>query len=235
MGYHIILNKNQSEIEHYFVNHFFEIANYEISETTIIYEGDEKWQPEVVALSKKYQIFSTPRFRASFKAEQIFKQKANELGYIIETLNQDQESFKFYNDAIKNNEKYVYVKRGDFLIRNLLNLEIEVKCKTIFYDPKLKKLGPHFYLEKEHLDRHNNMFKFTKTPIIFAVFERNKKDQSKVNSTKLYMISLSQVNEIIDKYNLTPEYRSYGESYRISIGACKKNFELLNEYKKEIE
>jgi hypothetical protein len=234
MGYHIILNKNQFEIEHYFVNHFFEIANYDISDTTIIYEGDEKWQPEVVKLSKKYNIFSIPRFRASLKAEQIFKHKANELGYIIETLNQDQESFKFYNDAIKNNEKYISVKRGDFLIRNLLNIEIEVKCKTIFYDQKYKKLGSHFYLEKEHLDRHNNMYKFTKTPIIFAIFERNKKDESIVNSNKLYMISLSQVNEIIEKYKLTPELRIYGESYRISISACKKNFELLNEYKKEI-
>ena len=58
---------------------------------------------------------------------------------MVEVIDQDPKSFTQYYDV---SDDFLKIKRGDFLIRNVGNLEIEVKCKTIYWD----KRKPYFYL-----------------------------------------------------------------------------------------
>ncbi|QNS41667.1 hypothetical protein H0S70_01350 [Chryseobacterium manosquense] len=83
-------------------------------------------------------------------AQKIFKEQAKNEDLIVEDLSQDAESFKQF---LLNKQKYIPIKRGDFLIRNFGNLEIEVKCLN-FYESTGKMV---FNIKCDNFERHSNM------------------------------------------------------------------------------
>ena len=154
--------------------------------------------------------------------------QALENKYMIESIDQNPETFNQYYNVSKD---FLKIKRGDFLIRNVGNIEIEVKCKTMYG----KTFEKHFYFEKDHLEKHLKMQEFTKTPIILAVYERNAENE-KPNPEKLYTIDMELIeNKIIKKDNIKPVKRDWGLAYRIPIKKCKKGFDLVQYYQEKIK
>ena len=108
MGFHII-NIENGVLKKDFVESYEEISYIDfITENSITYQGEEHWVPFKISESKKYEHFSKGWFRAGIQAQEIFKIQAINNGYILEELNQDQNSFKLYTtNAEKNPSKEV--------------------------------------------------------------------------------------------------------------------------------
>lgn len=162
MGYHIV-NLKDNEIEHKYVKSKIEIAYLDsITEDSIIYQGEKHWNPIRVGNESDYINYSKDWYRAGIKAQELFKKQAKEEKLILEELFQDKSSFQQY--LIK--EEYFGIKRGDFLVRNFGNVEIDVKCRS-FYENKRKDIV--FNFKCEDVEKHLNMETLTNTPILIAV------------------------------------------------------------------
>lgn len=165
MGYHII-NITEDGIKSEYVNDKKALMNLDtITENTIIYQGEAHWTPLQVK-DTEFKNYCIDKYRAGLKAQEYFKTQAKEQGLILEELIQDKESFQQYLIS----DEYIAIKRGDFLVRNYRNLEIDVKCRSFHY---LKDGELSFRFSCDDLEKHLNMQKYTQTPIIIAVYQRN--------------------------------------------------------------
>lgn len=219
MGFHII-NIVDGKLIHHFAKNEVELAMLDIKEDTIIYQGESHWIPEKVKDSKKYSSFSNGWFRAGIKAQELFKQQAKNRNLILEELFQDQESFKSYTDTAKE----IQIKRGDFLIRNIMNLEIDVKYRN-FYECN----GQIVFNFKVHdYYKHKNMMEFTKTPIIIAVY-KNINNNPDPESLRMFEIDWIKKNnfEII-------EVSKAGKCFQIPVEKTYADFELIEKYREKI-
>lgn len=216
MGFHII-NIDNNELVHQYAKNEYELAILDIREDTIIYQGESHWIPEKVIDSKKYAIWANDWYRAGIKAQEIFKKQAKKNNLILEELFQDQESFKSYTEAVKK----VPIKRGDFLIRNIRNLEIDVKCRK-FYEVNGQLV---FNFKVQHYYMHKNMMDFTKTPIIIAVYENI---DNIPNSNNLRMFSIEWIQE--NKLNIE-NFKNIGKCFQIPVKETFEGFELLERYR----
>lgn len=218
MGFHVI-NIIENKLIHYYANNTVELAKLEINEDTIIYQGESHWIPEKVKDSKEYSLFSNGWYRAGIKAQELFKEQAKNKNIILEELYQDQESFKSYIDTAKS----IPIKRGDFLIRNILNLEIEVKCRTFY------SCGDQivFNFKVDQYYKHKNMMEFTKSPIIIAVY-KNVNNSPLPESLIMFEIDWIKKNslDIIDVKNV-------GKCFQIPIGKTYEGFKLIEKYREK--
>ena len=167
-----------------------------------------------MSVTKWIKARFNPAIVAGLKAEEIFQDMAEGKGWILEVINQDRDSFDKYQ---KHSD--ASIKRGDFLCRNCANAEIEVKCKQIYEH----RGEPCYLLEYSHVKRHEAMQALTKSPVVFAVFER---DGSRVVWKHLRMFTLDYILQ-------TPEYRR-GELYdrknkciRIPFRYARPGFRVL--------
>lgn len=216
MGFHVV-NLLKGKISHEFAVSETDLAFLNISEDSIIYEGEKHWIPEIVGSSKKYKIWAKHWYRAGIKAQELFKQQASNKGYILEILNQDQDSFKSYTSAAKN----VRIKRGDFLIRNVRNIEIDVKCRTFYHNNGEIK----FNFKIQHYYHHLNMITFTNTPILIAVYENV---QNEPDPKQLYMFEISEIGKnTLEKVMI----EDTGMCFRIPLSLTVKGFDLIEQYK----
>ena len=122
-----------------------------------------------------------PQFIAGEKAEKYFEELCGSRNYIFEKIPQDKKNFAKYAAHSQN-----HIKRGDYLIRNLKNLEVEVKCYTRY------KFGSKDYyaIKYSHIKRHEEMERITNEPVVFAIFERNGRN---VVKDSLRMIPLKEL------------------------------------------
>lgn len=228
MGFHVILRRADGEMEHHYKEKEHELAALPITETSIIYRGEPHWKPELVKDSPTFKSYADPRYRGSVLAEQIFRKQATQKGYMVEVLSQDQESFK---DYVNISGSYIRVKRGDFLLRNVGNLEVEVKCKSVY---RSKKDGEwYFYFEKDHLERHLNMSRYTRTPIIVALYLRNEAD-GRPDPRRLFMMDVHFMKELVDTQGTKPVKRDWGPGYPIPLKKCMKDFRLVEYFKSKM-
>ncbi len=226
MGFHVILKHNSNEIKYAYAQDEIELAKLPISIDSIIYQGEERWRPMLVKDSSQYKRFSKPSYRVGILAQELFKKQALKKEYILEELNQDQESMKAYTNATK---EYIPIKRGDFLLRNAGNYEIDVKCRFFIEN---KKGQTCFEFNVDHLERHLNMWKkFTKTPVIIAVYDRDKINNSP-REESLHMIDVEHMKNIVKKHNLKKMPRkNNGERYQvyqIPVDETMKEFDLIS-------
>lgn len=229
MGYHIILKHDTNGIQTKYVEKLNDLADYPITKDTIVYQGEKHWVPELVKNNENYKAFAQDWHRAGIKAQGIFKEQAIKAEYILEDLSQDQDSFKAYT-SIK--DEYLKIKRGDFLIRNVKNLEVDVKCRKFFY-PKGSKT-PYFEFNSEHLERHLNMYAFTKTPIIIAVYRREENTDNPI-AESLVMVDVLYIKKLVDNLNLKAYKRGNGvasyKAYQIPVEKCMTGFKLIEYYR----
>jgi len=216
MGFHIVNIKN-GKLQFDYVESYEELSFVEfITKDSIIYQGEEHWKPHKISDSEKYKYFSEGWYRAGIQAQELFKQQATNHGFILEELNQDQKSFKSYTLNANN----ISIKRGDFLIRNYGNIEIDVKCRGF------RKIKDKIYFDfkVDDVNKHLNMQKFTNTPILIAVYE-NKKNRPVEESIYFFAIDDLFNSTVINKYMRI----GIGECYQIPLSFAKEGFGLIEE------
>lgn len=216
MGFHIV-NIENGVLKKDYVESYEELAYVEfITKDSIIYQGEEHWKPFKVSESKKYEHFSKGWFRAGIQAQELFKRQAIANGLILEELNQDQNSFKLYT---LNAEKKS-IKRGDFLIRNYANIEVDVKCRGI----RNFKGKRHFDFKCEDAIKHMNMMSFTNAPVLIAVYENV---NNKPIEDNIYFFSITSLleagNEIQTHYR-----KGIGKCYKIPLDFTHNGFDFID-------
>jgi len=213
MGYHIV-HVAKGQLIHEYIEDYEEIAFFDfITEDTIIYQGEAHWTPFRLGSTKPYKDMVDYWYRAGIQAQEFFRQQAIDKGYILEELNQDQKSFVAYTTNAKN----IPIKRGDFLIRNFGNIEIDVKCRTFYGKDKF------FDFKCEDVKKHLNMQEFTNTPILIAVYElRNKK--ALPDKVHFFPITLLK-----DNTDIKTHYRQkIGKCFKVPLNLTQEGFDLIN-------
>lgn len=217
MGYYVITDPEKSPMEAVYVAYYKDLAKVDgLTKNSVICVGSRENRPEKVGESVLYRNLGESWYRAGFRAQQTFARMARRRGWVLEELSQDPESFRAYSGNIQ-----WPVKRGDFLIRNLHNLEVEVKCRT-FYGSGSQR---YFYFAEEDLEKHLNMQYAAQTPVIIAIYRR--KEDVPVSSS-LCMIQIDRIRELAS--SLVKEHKNYGWVYRIPLRETLPGFELLGKY-----
>jgi len=219
MGFHVI-NIEDGKLKHDYVEIIEELAYVEfINDNSVIYQGEEHWRPFKVSESSKYQKFAQGWYRAGIQAQELFKKQAKAEGFILEELNQDQRSFKFYTA----NSENLSIKRGDFIIRNYANIEIDVKCRSF----RKEKGEIYFDFLEEDAYKHKNMQSFTKTPVLIAVYEN--RDNCPVEESVYFF----KIDDILDNNDLRIVSRDFGDCYRIPVSFTNKGFDFIEQVHEE--
>jgi hypothetical protein len=185
MGYHVILAAGDKGIDCHYVENIQELASLKgLTSSAIIYQSDERWAPIQVGTHEEYRKFLDDWYVAGILAEELFKELAKEHKLIVEGISQDQKSFQNYVGVTPS-----MLKRGDFLIRNARNVEVEVKCRSI----RASEGGlPHYGLKFHEVKKLDAMQRLTGLPILIAFFERQGRAPIR---NSLRMISVSRVLE----------------------------------------
>lgn len=220
MGYHVIIDPLALPIKTVYVEHFKDLLKVEgITKESIVYRGNPENTAQKVGDSVIYRNLGEPWYRAGLRAQLTFARMAKRRGLILEELSQDQESFQSYVGGMTGP-----IKRGDFLIRNLHNLEVEVKCRSFH------TLGNQrfFYFSADDLQKHMNMQRSTQTPVVVAVYRR-KEDMPVSNS--LCMIRADRIFHMSD--TLVSEQKDYGKVFQVPLKETIPGFRLLDEFGQE--
>lgn len=217
MGYHLIIKHADGSITPKYSETFDGLAEHSnISADSIIYQGEQHWSPVVVGQDERYKNFAEEWFRAGIKAQKLFKSHAIAHGLMIEELSQDTDSFKAYTSNAD-----VLIKRGDFLLRNVRNIEVETKCFSFYNDS--------FYIEYTDVKRHENMQNYSGSPVVLAIYERNG-DTPIPNS--LRMIS---IQNILEENNKSVKFDDKSKCFIVPLALTKQSFSLIDEVRESIE
>lgn len=220
MGFHIINIENNC-LKHDYVETYEELSYIDfITDNSVIYQGESHWKPFKLSDSEQYKHLSKGWFRAGIQAQELFKTQALANGLLLEELNQDQKSFSLLTTNVDKS-----IKRGDFLIRNYANIEVDIKCRGF------KTIGNErgFDFKCEDVTKHINMQSFTNTPIIIAVYENC---NNKPIEDAIYFFSIDD----LQKSNVPISYRQgIGKCYRIPLSFTTEGFEYIDTiYKKHL-
>ena len=218
MGYHVITtNKQTNKIEQTYIKNLTELIWLSnITEDSLILQGEKQSMLIRVGDKKEYSNYTKDWFRAGLKAQEKFKEQAKSEGLILEEINQDKDSFSQYS-VVKP------VKRGDFLIRNRNNIEVEVKCRSF------RKINDKlvFHFKCIDVERHLNMQNQTNIPVLIAVYKRNGED---VEDGIPYFISIDEIisnKTSLDTVNEAKE--NTGICYRIPLSMTSQSFNYIEE------
>lgn len=217
MGYHVIYGTESGELKTDYAETEEELLEFPLTKECIIYNGLHEWKPRRLGDSRDLEILTEDWFKAGRKAEKLFYTQANEK-YILEKLSQDLLSFESYRSADGH-----WLKRGDFLLRDVYNLEIEVKCLTIENECFLLKCTHHF--------NHKNMQDKSNIPVVFAIYER---ENDNVASPELRMISNYRIEELRQEKKLKYQTIDGKKFYRIPVSETKPGFELIEHFREVI-
>ncbi len=217
MGYHVIIEPELFPIKYTYVDRINELVLVEgINEKSVIIEGKSENPPQQVGVSVNFRHLGEEWYRAGLRALTIFAKLARDRQLVLEELSHGPENVRSYVRAKKG-----AAKRGDFLVRNRGNAEVEVKCRS-FYGRGNRK---YFLISQEDLMKHLNMENATRTSVILAVFER-KGDKPQEDS--LCMIRIDRIKELLPE--LVSEEKEYGWVYRIPLQETVSGFDLLGSY-----
>ena len=218
MGYHII-NITENGIKSEYIKDIKDLMYLNtITEGSIIYQGEEHWTPLQIK-NTEFKSYCIDWYRAGLKAQEYFKIQAKEEGLILEELMQDKVSFQQY--LISN--KHIAIKRGDFLVRNYGNLEIDVKCRSFRY---LSNGELSFRFSCKDVEKHLNMQKYTQTPIIIAVYQRN---GDKFIAKTPYFISIDKIKDLSSTLGKV-FVENVGECYEVSVKLTKQSFDYITDF-----
>lgn len=223
MGYHII-NITEKGFFHHFFEDEAELLSSEITitENSIIYQGDPTNIP-IKLKESKFKNYSQSWFIAGLRAQELFKNQGKKNGLILEQISQDQKSFEQY---IISKTPFEAIKRGDFLVRNYSNIEIEVKCKTFY----IKNNQDVFYFNCNEFEKHFNMQKIINSPVIIAIYKR---ENNILKEDNPYFISINEIYRNIGllKKEENKEINT-GESYLIPLSLTVQSFDYIKNFDK---
>ncbi|MDR0873004.1 MAG: hypothetical protein LBN27_05990 [Prevotellaceae bacterium] len=212
MGYHVI-NIRGKAIQHKYVESIAELADVPfITSDSIIYQGEKQAIPTKIGDSEDYKDFASDYYRVSLKAQNTFKKQAFENGLMLEEINKDKENAD--------------TKRGDFLVRNLSDIEIDIKWRYFYTDIKKKS----FDFLCEHAEKHKRMQEITKTPILIAVYER-KEHSEEIIDNRLYFFSIDDLLKHKDEFKIIN--RHFGKCYHIPVEFTHNGFDFVKQIHKK--
>ena len=218
MGYHII-NITENGIKSEYIKDIKELMYLDtITEDSIIYQGEPHWTPLQVK-NTELKNYCIDKYRAGLKAQEYFKTQAKEQGLILEELIQNKESFQQYLIS----DKYIAIKRGDFLVRNYGNLEIDVKCRTFQY---LSDVELSFHFSCDDLEKHLNMQKYTQTPIIIAVYQRNGNNFIPEIPYFICIDKIKNLSSTLEKVSV----KDIGNCYEIPLRLTIQSFDYITDF-----
>ena len=213
MGYHIITKNSEKGLVAHYIENLTDIADLEdIARDSIIYQAEPQWAPVRLDTSDIYKKYLEDWYRAGLRAEKLFKELCRENGFIVERLSQDQESYKQYCDNENDS-----LKRGDYIVRNAGQVEVEVKCLSEYPHEGV----PHYFLPYKQIKGHENMTSKTQCAVLLAVFKR--KEGSPI-AESLSMVSVSRIRE---ENNRRVSYDKDSRCLRIPVDMMEKGLSLL--------
>lgn len=217
MGYHII-NITKNGIKSEYVEDIKGLMYLDtITEDTIIYQGEPHWTPLQIK-NTELKSYCIDWYRAGLKAQEHFKTQAKKEGLILEELMQNKESFQQYLVS----DKYIEIKRGDFLVRNYGNLEVDVKCRSFY----LSNGELSFRFSCKDVEKHLNMQGYTQTPIIIAVYQRNGDNLKKGTP---FFISIDRIKELSSSLGKVP-VDNVGDCYEIPLRLTIQSFDYITDF-----
>jgi len=149
------------------------------------------------------------------KAQELFKIIARERLFIVEDIPQDKDSIANYKVI-----ESIPVKRADYNIKNCKNIEVEVKCLTLY--PRINPL--FFYISSYEVEKLENLNKLTGKKTILAIYSQAEIDQE---NCSVIMIKLSTIRK-----NKRPIiYDMDKDCYKVPISLTTEGFELLEKYR----
>ena len=222
MGYHVItINTKKQIIEQAYIKSLFELIRLNnITEDSLIFQGEEHWKPVKISDNEQYLNYTKDWFIAGIRAQEKFKKQAKSKGLILEEINQDRESFSQY--FVENDSKEI--KRGDFLIRNKGNIEVDVKCRTFYEEGDVTV----FKFKCADVEKHLNMQELTNSPVLIAVYER---DGEYIKDDIPFFISIDEINSnktSLEIVNVKEE--NTGECYQIPLTLTSQTFKYIEEF-----
>lgn len=159
------------------------------------------------------QSLFEPALAAGARAEWYFAWLAEQKGWILERVDQSREGMAKYRAAAGRS-----VKRGDYICRNCGNVEIELKCKTLYPDG-----GGCFFIEYSEIMRLQEMQRITGTSVVFALMER---EGSRVRPESLRMVKLDFLLDTQD-YRAGRLYVPSKKCVRVPLRYTRRGFEVL--------
>lgn len=224
MGYHIIISNNTNRIDSHYIENIEELAIVDnLTQNTIIYEGEKHWTPVAIGADDKYSNYLKDWFCAGIRAQNLFKELAQNNQLIVEDISQDQESFKQYTDSAPTS-----IKRGDFLIRNARNIEIEVKCRTLYTACDATK-SCYYKISFSETKKLDAMQKITGIPIIVAFFTRSGRQPL---AETLKMISISKIMKEAKLKKVW--YEEKNKDYCVPLSLMEDGFTLIDRARESI-
>ncbi|ANI90457.1 hypothetical protein A9P82_14885 [Arachidicoccus ginsenosidimutans] len=220
MGYHLIIKNKKDSVNSIYINHLDELLDYELDEDFIIYQGEPNWKPVKLKEVEEYRNYTLDWFRAGIKAQKLFKEQAAIEGFVLEEINQSQESFKIYTNVADG-----LIKRGDFIVRNAQQVEIEVKCRKFYGSKK----SPFFYFSIKDFEKHKKMMEVTGCPVIIAVYE---KERDYPINDSLLMISMATIISKCNDLEKSPHPdKNVGTAFIIPLSISTPGFDVLRKFR----
>lgn len=224
MGYHIIISNSNNCIDSHYIENIEELAIVDnLTQDAIIYEGERHWTPITLGSDEKYSNYLKDWYCAGIRAQHLFKELARNHQLIVEDISQDQASFKQYTDSALTS-----IKRGDFLIRNARNIEIEVKCRTLHTTSDASKICYHKIAFSE-IKKLDAMQQITGIPILVAFFNRSNRQPL---AETLKMISISTI--IREAKSKKVWYEEKSKDYCVPLSLMEDGFALIDRVRESI-
>lgn len=127
MGFHIVDRITPDQLGHRYLDSPADLgAEESLAEWALVFEGEQDEMPIRVGEHASLQKYTNRCWRIGRKAELLFYEQASEL-FLVSPLDQRPEYLRPY---LKLNRATQYLKRGDFLLRDV-GVEVEVKCRSI--------------------------------------------------------------------------------------------------------
>lgn len=216
MGFHLITHPLNKEMKsRYFHDLDKLIRAGDFPDDSIIYEGEEAWKPFHLSDHPCCEQYVDTSKRVGRRGELKFAAMAKKKGYVLQEIDQSQESFRCYYENWGRD-----VKRCDYIIMNLAGIQVDVKCYTVYGKDNLK----YFLLGKEDVENQYNLGQETHHTIVFAIYER---EENWPKAESLKMIDIDSVRQCPIREI------SKRKAYFIDIREMQEGFSLLDRIKEK--
>lgn len=217
MGIHLI---TFSGVSNQFQSKYFKdydelvMCGEDYPDDAIVYEADEQWRPNYIKNHLSLSKYANPDLRAGRRGELQFQKMADQHNFIAQEINQDRNYFQRFKKIMGAN-----VKRSDYIILNLPDVEVDVKCLKTYTDNLSG--SKYFILEQQEIERFKNYANQTGRKIVFAIYQRSNNGP---NPQSLAMV------ELADLLTQKTEIRWNKEFVQIPLSLLKPQFSLLDQY-----
>lgn len=182
----------------------------------IIVSGKKKSQPFFLRDSEEYKNLCSEKLRNGILAQEIFKKEAIKRSFMIEDIPQDQTSFISYNiiDSFT-------VKRADFVIKNCKDIEVDVKCLSMYTTNSIQ----YFYIRYHEIKKLERMNSLIDKKTVLAIFKQH---SIQADEDSLKMIELSTIHK---ENNRSVIYDKNTKCFKIPLDLTTPGFKLLEEHR----